>query len=79
MRVLFWLGLGLLLLIGLKRLGGGARRTGSGPAGATERVEEMVRCASCSLNLPRSEAVPFAGGWACCAAHAKGGSPAAQP
>lgn len=70
MRLLLWCGFGLLLYLGLRQLGRGSvsgPRPGAGRGGA----EDMVRCRTCGLNLPKSEALPVDGGWACSAEHAR--------
>jgi len=74
-RLIFWALIGWLLVVGLRKLvAGGAAGTRAATPPASE---DMVRCVSCGLNLPKSEAVPMEGAWACCAAHAR--RPAAQP
>jgi hypothetical protein len=73
-RVIFWALVAWLAVMAIRRLSAGARpaaRTGD----AAVSAEDMVRCARCSLNLPKSEAIAVEGGWACCAAHA----PAPRP
>jgi uncharacterized protein len=70
MRLLFWCLIGLLLYLGLRKLGGGGRPGSARRAGASP-AEDMVRCAACGLNVPKSEALPFDGQWACCAEHAR--------
>jgi uncharacterized protein len=79
-RLLFWALIGWLLILGVRKLtAGGKTRAGGGADSAVSpaTAEDMVRCATCRLNLPKSEAVPFEGGWACCAEHAR--APAARP
>jgi len=75
-RVIFWAVIAWAVITGIRRIAsranGGARRGAS--AGAPE---DMVQCANCHLNVPKSEAIAVAGGWACCPEHAQ--SPAARP
>jgi uncharacterized protein len=72
MRLLFWCFIGWLLYAGLRRLYGASGGAGRGPAAAPPS-EEMVRCAACGLNLPKSEALAAGAGWACCAGHVRDG------
>jgi hypothetical protein len=74
-RLLFWALIGWLLIVGVRKLASGGKGSGSGAN--PPRAEDMVRCSTCRLNLPKSEAIPIAGGWACCAEHAR--APAARP
>jgi len=79
MRLLFWALIGAVAYLAVRRL---ARDGGSGVrqrAGSSQSAEDMVRCAVCGLNLPKSEALPLDGRWACCAEHARQQSPASQP
>ncbi len=46
-----------------------ARRARPPAAPAARAVEEMVRCAHCGLNLPRSEALAAGTDWYCGEAH----------
>jgi uncharacterized protein len=64
---------GGLFLVGVRRLAAGAGGKGAGPRAAV--AEDMVRCATCRLNLPKSEAIAVDGGWACCAEHARAAAP----
>ena len=78
MRLLFWVLIGLLVYFVVRGLTRGGQqdtrsRSAIGPA------EDMVRCAVCGLNLPKSEALPLDGKWACCAEHARQRTPAAHP
>ena len=73
-RLLFWALIAWLAIAGVRKLAAGAG-AGRGPARAA--AEDMVRCATCQLNLPKSEAIAFEGGWACCAEHAR--APATRP
>jgi uncharacterized protein len=70
--LLFWCVIGWLVYAGLRRLYGPAG--GSGAAPAPPPSEEMVRCAACGLNLPKSEALPAGAGWACSPGHARDGA-----
>jgi hypothetical protein len=73
-RLIFWCLIGVALYAALRKLGGGSPRGGvSGQR--RERVEDMVACRVCGLNVPRSEAVPVGGQWACCAEHAREAGP----
>lgn len=78
MRLLFWGVIGLLAYWALRRVARGGQpsvRPRSGAAAA----EDMVRCAVCGLNLPKSEALPLDGKWACCAEHARQHQQPARP
>jgi uncharacterized protein len=73
-RLLFWGLMGLLFYAVLRKLAqGGDSRTGGGPrrAPGDALAEDMVRCAACGLNLPKSEGIPVDGRWACCEEHAR--------
>jgi uncharacterized protein len=72
-RLLFWALVAWLLIVGVRRLAAG----GAAAAGRSGAAEDMVRCSTCGLNLPKSEAIPMGGAWACCAEHAR--VPAARP
>jgi uncharacterized protein len=69
MRVLFWLLVGGLLVLAVRRL---AR--GPGRSVAPAKAEDMVACAACGLNLPKSEAIAVDGHWACSTEHARVGN-----
>ena len=73
MRLLVWGLIGLLAYFVLRRL-----LRASPPPGhsAKAAAEDMVRCAVCGLNLPKSEALPLDGHWACCPEHARQRQPA---
>ncbi|SPE32647.1 conserved hypothetical protein [Burkholderiales bacterium] len=77
-RLLFWCLIGLLFYLGLRKLGRGGSLGSARPAGGNP-AEDMVRCAACGLNLPKSEALPLNGQWACCAEHARERQPAVRP
>ena len=75
-RVLIWAVIAWLVVAGIRRIaaggnGGAARGASSGAP------EDMVRCAVCHLNVPKSEAIAIASGWACCPEHAR--APSARP
>lgn len=77
-RLLFWLAVGALVVVAVKRLG--APRPGAAAAAPPPpAAEDMVRCAHCELNLPKSEAVACTAGWACSAAHARAANRADRP
>jgi uncharacterized protein len=69
-RILFFLLLALAVYLGYRFWRG---RTGLPPAAKTtgSLSEQMVRCESCGLNLPRSDALPSADGtrWFCSDEH----------
>jgi len=63
-RLLFWLVLAALAYLVFRGLTRGAvREEKSRPASA--RGEDMVSCARCGVNVPRSEAREEAGRWVC--------------
>ncbi len=67
-RLLLLLAIGVLVYLVLRP----RRRPAPGQGGgAAPAAEDMVRCRTCGLNLPKSEAVRAGGGWACCAEHAR--------
>ena len=74
MRLVFWCLIGALLYAALRKLAGssgtGKSSAGGQTGGGQGRVEDMVRCRVCGLNLPKSEALPVGGQWACCTQHA---------
>ncbi len=78
MRLLFWALIGVLAYLALRRLARDGQPGGRGRPGSSRAAEDMVRCAVCGLNLPKSEALPLDGRWACCAEHARQQPPAAQ-
>lgn len=43
------------------------------PAGKNKVAEDMVRCQTCGVNLPRSEALLSQGRFYCCDEHRKSG------
>ncbi len=75
-RLLVWALIAWLVVVGVRRLAADARAGGTRRA-APAAAEDMVQCASCGLNVPRSEAIAIAGRWACCPEHAR--QPAARP
>jgi uncharacterized protein len=67
-RLLLFLVIGALAVLGLRSLlRGPGPRADAAPRPAAP--EDMVRCARCGLNLPRSEALRDGEGWACSQAH----------
>lgn len=83
MRILFWLGLLVLIILALKkkmqppRAGSGSSGYPGSPAGPesagprnTESAETMVCCAHCQIYLPASEAVQRGGQVYCSQEHA---------
>lgn len=64
-KLLFWLIVGLLIWLVAKGL---ARRR-VGKSQPVAEVEDMVRCAVCGVNLPRSEALLSRGRFYCGQAH----------
>ncbi len=68
-RILFWLLLALAAYIGYRwwRIKQQATAAGGGPQRA--KVETMVRCDACGLNVPQSEAIAAGGRWYCCEEH----------
>jgi len=78
MRLLFWVLIGSLVYLAVRRLLRDSQPRVHQSAGAV-RAEDMVRCAVCGLNLPKSEALPIGGRWACCAEHARQSQPADLP
>jgi len=66
-RVIFWAVIAWVVIAGIRRLSSGARPGASRGAAP----EDMVQCAICRLNVPKSEAIAIAGGWACCPEHAQ--------
>ncbi len=75
-KVIFWIVVVFLVLFGVRLLGAGkAKRRGDEPGrrAGRERSDEMVRCVRCGIFLPRAEATPAPGGFACaddrCAEH----------
>jgi hypothetical protein len=67
-KLLIWFFLAWLVISGIRKFMRGAARPSPR---ATPRSEEMVRCVSCGLNVPKAEAVAAEGGWACSAEHAR--------
>lgn len=71
MRLLFWVLLGVLVVVAVRRLGQSGARGAAPSAGGAPPPEDMVRCIRCGLNLPRSDAIPVDREWACCIEHAR--------
>ncbi len=73
-RILFWLLFALAAYMGYRwwriRQHAEAVRDSSGRV----KVESMVRCEVCGLNLPQSDAVAAGGHWYCGEEHRRAGS-----
>jgi len=76
MRLVFWGLIAFLVAVAVRRLAGGGQAL---PPRRDAPAEDMVRCCVCGLNLPKSEALPLDGHWACCPEHARQQQPAARP
>ncbi len=66
MKVVAWLVLIFVVLLALRMINlrkARARRAEAAPAAAD--AQPMVRCVRCGIFLPRSDASPTAGGFAC--------------
>lgn len=79
-RLLFWIGLALLVVLAIRSklrsagLGGGTpagRAQGPGAARPTGQIESMACCAHCHVYFPVSEAVQADGQVYCSAAHVR--------
>lgn len=75
-KIIFWIIVVFVALFGLRLLNAGQAKRRQGEARGTERAAKpnaMVRCVRCGLFLPRAEATPAPGGFACadgrCAEH----------
>ncbi|HYA65491.1 MAG TPA: PP0621 family protein [Burkholderiaceae bacterium] len=77
-RLLFWALIGVLVYWLVRRIARDSQPKARAQA-PTAPAEDMVRCAVCGLNLPKSEALALDGQWACCAEHAKPRQPAVRP
>lgn len=83
-RILFFLLLAMAAYIGyrwwrIRQFGGGASSRGSHGARPGGEAEAMVRCETCGLNLPKSDALPAPDGgsrWYCCEDHRRQGTAA---
>ena len=74
-RLLLWMLVGIIAYVALKRWAlPGAR--GSRRAGPPS--EAIVRCASCGLNVPQSEALARDGLWYCSREHLERAQPGAR-
>lgn len=69
-KLLIWFLLAWLVVTGLRKI---ARSEPASRPGAGNLQEEMVRCVRCGLHVPKSEAFPVDGGWACSPGHAATG------
>lgn len=81
-RIFFFLLLALAAYIGwrwLRSRSSASSVTGASPKPADTAAERIVRCESCGLNLPQSEALPgvdaSAGHWYCSEAHRREARP----
>ncbi len=67
-KILFLFVIGLVVYAILKNY----KRSLSSPVEPREKpIEDMVRCAQCSVNLPRSEAIYTGGNFFCTPEHQK--------
>lgn len=66
----------VLVIYLLRRMAGKrADRTNPPPSsGKNKAAEDMVRCQTCGVNLPRSEAILSQGRFYCCDEHRKSGA-----
>jgi uncharacterized protein len=74
-RIVFFLLLALAVYIGWRWLR--VQRTRSVASRDGSAVETMVRCETCGLNLPQSDALPAPGEarrWFCCEEHRRQGA-----
>jgi uncharacterized protein len=66
LKILAWLVLIFLVLFVLRMISvRNARSRNRGAASSPAEAQAMVRCARCGVFLPRSDASPVAGGYAC--------------
>jgi uncharacterized protein len=68
-KILLWVGIVIVLLLGLRllNLAKAARRSGAaarGP-GSPPPAETMIRCARCGVYLPQKDAIPGPSGPTC--------------
>jgi len=66
-KILAWLVLIFVVLLALRMINmrkSRSRNRGAGPAPAPD-AQPMVRCSRCGIFLPRTDASPIAGGYAC--------------
>lgn len=68
-RILFFLLIGVAAYVAFRVWRTGQRRDAGSGRNPGDASEPMVRCAHCSLNLPRSEAIAASGHWYCSEAH----------
>lgn len=61
----------VLIVLWLKRMG--SKRDGGKHPPQAKAPEDMVRCQSCGVNLPRSEAILSRGQFYCCEEHRQRG------
>lgn len=74
MRLLILLGGLFLLYLVVKSYYRSLKKPGPPPA-TTERGEDMVRCAVCGVNVPRSEAILSGGAFFCGEEHRRARRP----
>jgi uncharacterized protein len=67
-KLLFLIGLGVVIYLLFKNYQRSLNRPGSQPA-ETRGPEDMVKCAHCGVNLPRSEAIFSQGEFFCTSEH----------
>ena len=72
-RLIFWLLLGVVAWAVLR-----AWARGAPPPRAERPAEDMVRCAHCGLNLPRSSALAAGSDWYCGEPHRRAAAGAAR-
>ncbi len=69
-KVIFWIVVVFVVLLGLRLLNASkgkrrAREPGEGAKRTDTPAETMVRCSTCGVFLPRTDARPIAGGFVC--------------
>lgn len=64
----------LLVLLGVYLYRRMTRKRDAADAHETPAAEDMVRCKTCGVNLPRSEAILSAGRFYCCDEHRRADS-----
>ncbi|APV50146.1 hypothetical protein BWI17_10900 [Betaproteobacteria bacterium GR16-43] len=60
-RIFFFLILGVLIYLVVRGLSKSATKSGDKPPATSAKGEDMVTCARCGVNLPRSEAATVEG------------------
>jgi uncharacterized protein len=71
-RLLFWIILGAIVYALLKGWARGGRGAASAARRRASAPETMVRCESCGLNVPESDAFTRDGRWYCSREHLAG-------